>query len=207
MEKDSSKTSSLKVLFYLPNIVGYVRVVLLISGLCLTPHHPMWACALLTLSGLLDMLDGFLARLLNQSSKFGAIFDYALDRATLACFLFFIAYFYPFLWIPCAIVLGLDIMSHFFHLQASQVQNKTSHKIIQEGEPRLIRLYYSNRFVLTATCAAHDLFLGALFLYKFYPNAIVLICMAALFPGFLFKTIVHIAKIIRSSSILISEAG
>lgn len=195
--------TALPVWLYLSNIVGYIRVLLLIAGLCVTQEHPLWGGLLLAMSGLLDMLDGFLARKLNQSSGFGAILDYALDRATAACFFGFVAFFYPFLWVPCTLLLSLDIISHLFHLQASHLQDKTSHKNLAENDPWILRMYYGSKCKLALTCLIHDLFLGSLFFYKFYPTPFVAICAFLLFPGFLFKTIVHITKIVYSSSILI----
>jgi CDP-diacylglycerol--inositol 3-phosphatidyltransferase len=41
----------------------------------------------LQLSGLLDAVDGHAARLLNQSSKFGAMLDMLTDRCATMCLL------------------------------------------------------------------------------------------------------------------------
>ena len=42
---------------------------------------------LFQLSGLLDAVDGHAARLLNQSSKFGAMLDMLTDRCATMCLL------------------------------------------------------------------------------------------------------------------------
>ncbi len=39
-----------------------------------------WACATILLGGLMDMIDGRLARVGKQDSKYGALFDSVLDR-------------------------------------------------------------------------------------------------------------------------------
>ncbi len=199
------KYSKLKVLLYLPNIVGYIRIVLILLGLSIFHQYPVMGYFILGLSAGLDMLDGFLARIFNQTSKFGAILDYALDRATTACYYFIISIVYPDLWIPSILLLNLDIIGHYFHLQSSHVQNKSSHKNSEDDDPWIIRMYFINRFVLTASCLTSDLFLFFLFLYKFYPNPLVMASMLFCLPGFVFKNCVNIAKIFRSSSILIAE--
>jgi cardiolipin synthase len=48
--------------------------------LLLGPHADGWAIAVLALSGVTDWADGKLARLLDQSSRLGALLDPAADR-------------------------------------------------------------------------------------------------------------------------------
>ncbi len=191
------------ILLYWPNLVGYLRIVLLIAGLAIVLKAPLLGFFILLTSGLMDALDGFLARTLKQSSKFGAILDYALDRATVASFFVLLCIAYPTYWLLFNSLLSLDIMSHLFHLIASHAQKKKSHKEISQQEPLLLRLYYANRFNLTTTCLMHDLFLGFLFLHAYFPLLSVKLLALVMFPGFLFKTLIHIAKVIRSSHILI----
>eukprot|EP00200_Dunaliella_tertiolecta_P006434 CAMPEP_0202338746 /NCGR_PEP_ID=MMETSP1126-20121109/897_1 /ASSEMBLY_ACC=CAM_ASM_000457 /TAXON_ID=3047 /ORGANISM="Dunaliella tertiolecta, Strain CCMP1320" /LENGTH=218 /DNA_ID=CAMNT_0048929183 /DNA_START=279 /DNA_END=935 /DNA_ORIENTATION=- len=69
-------------LLYWPNIIGYVRCLLLIGGYILTFHSPTAALACFLANLLLDSLDGFSARYFNQASTFGAFFDVLLDNAT-----------------------------------------------------------------------------------------------------------------------------
>ena len=39
-----------------------------------------WACAVILLAGLMDMIDGRLARVGKMDSKYGALYDSVLDR-------------------------------------------------------------------------------------------------------------------------------
>jgi len=85
----------LEVLSFVPNIVGYVRI-LLVSAAFLMAHQPKYFAVLYTISICLDGLDGYLARKLNQTSKFGAWFDVVIDlysRGYLWCYLFRAGYF------------------------------------------------------------------------------------------------------------------
>ncbi|HZB31049.1 MAG TPA: CDP-alcohol phosphatidyltransferase family protein [Streptosporangiaceae bacterium] len=64
-----------------PNAFSFVRLlgVPLFLWLVLA-HHDWWALGLLIFAGLSDWLDGKLARLLNQTSRLGAMLDPAADR-------------------------------------------------------------------------------------------------------------------------------
>ncbi|MGW4246671.1 CDP-alcohol phosphatidyltransferase family protein [Nocardia sp. NPDC004722] len=76
-----------------PNLLSVIRLigVPVFLWLLLAQKADGWAFALLVVSGITDFLDGKLARLLDQSSKLGAILDPLVDRlyllATLGGFL------------------------------------------------------------------------------------------------------------------------
>ncbi|MDQ3763448.1 MAG: CDP-alcohol phosphatidyltransferase family protein [Actinomycetota bacterium] len=69
-------------LLTVPNVLSLLRLagVPLFLWLLLGPRHDLLAMLVLALSGLTDWLDGKLARLLNQSSRLGALLDPAVDR-------------------------------------------------------------------------------------------------------------------------------
>jgi CDP-diacylglycerol--glycerol-3-phosphate 3-phosphatidyltransferase len=65
-----------------PNALSALRLlgVPLFLWLLLGPHADGWAIVVLALSGVSDWADGKLARLLDQSSRLGALLDPAADR-------------------------------------------------------------------------------------------------------------------------------
>jgi cardiolipin synthase len=65
-----------------PNALSVLRLlgVPLFLWLLLGPHADGWAIVVLAVSGLSDWADGKLARLLDQSSRLGALLDPAADR-------------------------------------------------------------------------------------------------------------------------------
>ena len=69
----------IKVLFLVPNIIGYVRLLILLYS-WLKWSHPSAFLALFVLSASLDFLDGTVARRLNQTSEFGAWLDVVIDN-------------------------------------------------------------------------------------------------------------------------------
>jgi cardiolipin synthase len=70
----------------IPNALSLLRLagVPVFLWLVLGPHRDGIALLLLIVSGLTDYLDGKLARLLNQSSKLGALLDPTADRLYIA---------------------------------------------------------------------------------------------------------------------------
>ena len=69
-------------LLTVPNVLSGIRLVLIpvFAYLLLVAHANAWAVAVLMFSGASDWADGKIARLLNQSSKLGALLDPAVDR-------------------------------------------------------------------------------------------------------------------------------
>jgi cardiolipin synthase (CMP-forming) len=99
-------------LLTVPNALSLLRLVgvPLFLWLLLGPHEDLLAVLVLALSGLTDWLDGKLARLLNQSSRLGALLDPAVDRLyTLSTLLAFgIRDVLP--WWVIAVLLGRDVV-------------------------------------------------------------------------------------------------
>jgi cardiolipin synthase len=95
-----------------PNVLSLLRLagVPLFLWLILGPRHDGLAVLVLALSGLTDWMDGKLARLLNQSSRLGALLDPAVDRLyTLSTVLAFgVRAILP--WWLIAVLLGRDLV-------------------------------------------------------------------------------------------------
>ncbi|PNH11816.1 CDP-diacylglycerol--inositol 3-phosphatidyltransferase 1, partial [Tetrabaena socialis] len=70
------------VLWYIPNIIGYGRIALLVGSAGLASRYPQVALGAFLLNFALDGVDGAVARRLGQTSSFGAFLDVAVDVAT-----------------------------------------------------------------------------------------------------------------------------
>ena len=78
-----------------------------------------------------DELDGRFARLLGQSSNFGAVLDMVTDRLATACLLALLCALYP-SHLPLPLfLLALDIASHWAQVAATAAAGSASHK--EEG--------------------------------------------------------------------------
>ncbi|GGK33625.1 CDP-alcohol phosphatidyltransferase family protein [Nocardia camponoti] len=93
-----------------PNVLSIIRLIGIpvFVWLLLVRHANGWAFALLIASGFTDFLDGKLARLLDQSSRLGALLDPLVDRLYLVTTLvtFVIGGLMP--WWIAAILIGRD---------------------------------------------------------------------------------------------------
>lgn len=94
-----------------PNVISIARLVLIgvFGYLLLVAHADGPAVAVLMASGASDWADGKLARLMNQSSKLGALLDPAIDRLYMAAIpiAFALAGLVP--WWIIAVLLGRDL--------------------------------------------------------------------------------------------------
>ncbi|MBP1159004.1 cardiolipin synthase [Rhodococcus sp. PvR044] len=95
-----------------PNILSVVRLVgvPLFVYLLLGPHADGWALAILMLSGFTDWADGKLARLLNQSSRLGALLDPLVDRLYVVSTLVAFAIRGIIPWWVAAVLIGRDLI-------------------------------------------------------------------------------------------------
>jgi len=155
------------IFFFLPNVIGYVRVILAVVSFHYMPDDHIAASIAYILSALLDAIDGYLARRYNQATQFGAILDQLTDRAAQAGLIIVLCTLYPqyLLWFQLSVI--LDITSHWAHIWAGLLSGKTSHKLIHPTENPILRIYYSSKPVLFTLCAGSELFYGGLYLLYF----------------------------------------
>jgi CDP-diacylglycerol--inositol 3-phosphatidyltransferase len=133
--------------------LGYARIVLAIASLYYMPLHPRTCSFLYSVSCLLDALDGYAARIYEQSTRFGAVLDMVTDRCTTACLIVFLSSAFPRWAIVFQGLIALDLASHYMHMYATLVVSGTnaSHKSIDESKNWLLRLYYTNKVCVCFT--------------------------------------------------------
>ena len=68
-------------LLFIPNVICYFRILFLFAFIILSQYN-MYPGAVICyfISFSLDFFDGYFARLLNQTTKFGMILDMIIDR-------------------------------------------------------------------------------------------------------------------------------
>ena len=148
------------IYWYLPNIICYIRAVLILIPLATALTRPILTLIICFISVSLDVADGAAARYLNQRSRLGQALDYAIDRASIAVITTMIMILIPRYWWCFSIILILDISSHIAHLYRTVYNQQTHHKVTSKKQNNLVRAYYNNRLVLFFACASHDLLLG-----------------------------------------------
>ena len=88
MSSSEFSTKATEVLLYVPNVINYVRVCVALLMLYQMRTRPFVSFALCLVSGLLDTVDGPVARRLHQTSRFGYLLDLGMDRLTNAAQMF-----------------------------------------------------------------------------------------------------------------------
>lgn len=138
---------------YVPNLVGYARIILTCVAFSdwRSPHKFFW---FYYFGFALDAIDGLAARVLNQSSVFGAQLDMITDRCATGALLTLLATLYP-TYAPVFVgLIFLDGYSHWLQMLAGFVKGDTSHKTAGRGY--LLNLYYW-RPVLTVVCSLNEM--------------------------------------------------
>ncbi|PWN91614.1 hypothetical protein FA10DRAFT_265464 [Acaromyces ingoldii] len=158
------------VFLFVPNLIGYARIVLAALSLYYMKSNPKTCTLLYGISCLLDAADGVAARALGQSTKFGAVLDMVTDRCTTSCLLCFLTTAYP----RCAIIfqglITLDFSSHYIHMYSSLITGSSSHKLVTSDVSWILWYYYNDSRTLFFYCAGNELFFVCLYLMDFYPT-------------------------------------
>lgn len=152
------------IYLYVPNLIGYLRVVLAFVGYGYAQTHFQVTVVSYLVSQLLDAADGYAARKLKQSSTFGAVLDMVTDRASTTCLCVILAVFYPQYALGFTFLVTLDMFSHWYHMYASLLHGLGSHK---ECTNPILHFYYLKP-VLFFACAATEMWYVALYCLHFY---------------------------------------
>lgn len=92
---------SSKRIFTIPNVLCVLRVLLIpLIMLLYFKGHNLWAAFVLGVSGLTDLLDGYIARRFNQISDLGKAIDPIADKLTQLATLVCVGVNFPLLLIP-----------------------------------------------------------------------------------------------------------
>ncbi|XP_039123199.1 CDP-diacylglycerol--inositol 3-phosphatidyltransferase 1-like [Dioscorea cayenensis subsp. rotundata] len=159
----SSAHKQVSVYLYIPNIIGYIRVIMNIVAFALSSSNKPLFATLYFVSFVCDGLDGWFARKFNQVSTFGAVLDMVTDRVSTACLLAALSQIYRPGLVFLAL-LGLDIASHWLQMYSTFLSGKSSHKDVKDTGNWLLRAYYGHRLFMAFCCVACEVLYIALFL-------------------------------------------
>ncbi|SGZ22321.1 BQ5605_C022g09473 [Microbotryum silenes-dioicae] len=177
------------IFLFVPNLIGYTRVILAAASLTYMPTHPKFCTVAYSISCLLDAVDGQAARALGQTSRFGAILDMVTDRCTTSCLLTFLASTYDQYALLFQFLISLDFASHYIHMYASLVSGSASHKSVTKKQSWILHSYYNNSRTLFFFCAGNELFFVALYVMNAYKVPLGLARYTGYLPLALWKTI------------------
>ena len=157
---------TLPVALYVPNLLGYARIILAFAGLHHATNRPATAVGLWIASGMLDLVDGVLARLLRQTSSLGVFLDVAADNILRTVVWVAVAIAWSpspdfdsvsSLWaasplertmmVPClcCAIVCLE-WTTMVATQVYAVQNNKHWKEARQNDPWIIRTFFANNF-------------------------------------------------------------
>ncbi|KAI4368297.1 hypothetical protein MLD38_016871 [Melastoma candidum] len=168
-DKPVRKPRKLTVYIYIPNIIGYIRVLMNCVAFAICFSNKRLFSLLYFISFICDGIDGWCARKFNQVSTFGAILDMVTDRISTACLLVILSQVYrP--GLTFLLLLALDIASHWLQMYSTFLSGKVSHKDVKDSTNWLFRAYYGNRMFMAFCCVACEVLYITLFLLAEKPT-------------------------------------
>ncbi|KAI8980948.1 CDP-alcohol phosphatidyltransferase-domain-containing protein [Pilobolus umbonatus] len=205
MKKDMTVVDE-NIFLFIPNLIGYTRIILASLSLYYMPFHPKVCVSLYCISCLLDAVDGNAARYFNQCSKFGAVLDMVTDRCTTTCLLCFLSLTYPEWTILFQFLISLDFSSHYMHMYSSMISGSSSHKKIDKKQSWFLQIYYTNNIVLFLMCGGNELFFVLLYVLHFSGtlNMYWYIALAITGTVCFAKQFINIIQIVNASKTLAS---
>ena len=120
---------------------NFVTFIVLISGFIATYFISLgsfhWAVLFIVISGLLDGIDGAVAKANNKETKFGALFDSVTDKITEISWYIALGLLNPLFWPPAAMAIAFFMLSSYISKHAKAVGGKSGGGIMERKE-RLI---------------------------------------------------------------------
>ncbi|CAK4079834.1 unnamed protein product [Aphanomyces euteiches] len=193
-----------EVYFYIPNLIGYTRV--LLSGYSLYVALTDWKTSVVcyAISFICDFFDGYFARWFNQTSTYGAVLDMVTDRCSTAGLLVILSHLYKDQTLIFLFLLVLDFSSHWYHMYAS----RGHHKTIDSKKNFLLRVYYGIYPLFGYCCVGAEFFFILYYVLHWEPNLVVpvidvplsTICFYVCLPACVLKNIINVAQLCSAAA-------
>ncbi|KAL7547389.1 hypothetical protein ACHAWF_010699 [Thalassiosira exigua] len=172
MAKERPAVTADDVLVFIPNIIGYLRVVLTLASITLMICRPdRWVvgigCYVASFVG--DLFDGMAARKFDQSSAFGGLLDMVTDRCSTAGLLCVLSREYAHestYALLFTMLIILDISSHWCQMY-STTSLRQHHKSADGNKGRffLVRWYYLSYPFFGYCCVGAEFTYVALYIH------------------------------------------
>jgi len=150
-------TTAVQVLFFYPNLIGYLRIACMLGAFCYADHDWKITLTLYLLAFGGDVVDGWFARRFNQSSTFGGVLDMVTDRVSTCGLLYFIGSkaATPQGRVIVLLLIVLDIFSHWFHVASVSGHHKSKESL--QHRNALLQWYYSIYPLFGFACVGTEL--------------------------------------------------
>lgn len=124
----------------IPNALTWLRILLIPVFVALFYMDVKWSyaasAAVFAFAGITDWLDGYLARRLNQSTRFGAFLDPVADKLMVAIALVLLTERYSIWWfsLPAMVIIGREIVISALREWMAEVGKRTSVAVSYVGK-------------------------------------------------------------------------
>jgi CDP-diacylglycerol--inositol 3-phosphatidyltransferase len=198
----TSIMADVNIFLFIPNLIGYGRIILALISFLLMPSRPMGASICYFLSAFLDAFDGYAARLYNQGTRFGAMLDQLTDRLAFVALLMTLCTFYPRWLFVFQLVVIIDIASHWLHLHATDLTGKDTHK---ESKNQILHYYYTSRPFLFFMCFGNEAFFSLLYINAFWSGPSLLGIYFIPFLAFIFFWVALVKQLISIVHLVVAS--
>lgn len=173
MQTDRSTiATNANIFLYLPNLIGYVRIILNVIGFYYIQSNYIVAATCYIIVTLLDTVDGYAAKRLNQCTKFGEILHQLTDRCGLIGLLVALSHFYAKYMFLFQLSMVIDVAGHWMYMHAMAIRGRQTHKITAAEDFWIIRLYYKTD-ILTVMVYGNQIFYLAMYALHFSAGPMV----------------------------------
>ena len=126
----------------IPNLLSFFRLLLIpaIVWMYLVRQDSVWTVVLLTLSGMTDVVDGFIARKCNMISDFGKALDPVADKLTQIAMLFCLVSRFRWMMLPLVLLTVKEVVSGIVSLMLIH-RTKTVNGALWHGKVATASLY------------------------------------------------------------------
>jgi CDP-diacylglycerol--inositol 3-phosphatidyltransferase len=149
---------------YVPNLIGYARILASTVAFGVAFRNKNLFVVLYLISFVCDELDGRFARMLNQTSTFGAVLDMITDRVCTASLLVVLTHVYKSYVLLFLGLFALDISSHWLQMYSTLLGSKTSHKDMSDSKSWLLSAYYKYRIFMGFCAVGSEVLFVVLYL-------------------------------------------
>ncbi len=104
--------------FTVPNLLSFIRLCLIpvIVWLYCVKEKPVWTAVVLVLSGITDIVDGYIARHFNKVSDLGKALDPVADKLTQLAMLCCLVSRFPMMGLPFGLLLVKEVVTGIMSL-------------------------------------------------------------------------------------------
>lgn len=131
-----------KRILTIPNVLSFFRICLIpvIVWLYCVKEDYLWTTIVLMISGITDVIDGFIARRFGMISDFGKIFDPIADKLTQAVTLYCLVTRFPLMMLPLVVLVVKEVFAGITGLLRIKKTNKVP-MAVWHGKVTTLSLY------------------------------------------------------------------